>query len=367
MWLHLDKDRQRIRSVTRETLEEAIHSNWGRVTAAEFRSFVNQTHKTLLSSAPSVWPKPSGPAYGCWPSMYWLDPNQITVHENLYRSSSQSTGPAQLPPINPDRFLRMQTVRGSVRPRSVISTTPRAMGTPRSESSREELGGASWIWRMFKSLTSRPQVTEEQNILDEEKLGDTFASYDPFNSLETHERALETIESRLAIPLPPPSGMLWPVKVLGWSSYYDEGTSPKQVLGPPKVYPNYGDTYGSWAPRFSKSGPEHIELGYSRPLKIKTILIYETFNPGAVVRVSLLDPKTQEWRCVYDGEPHQLTLPPESRIFSPELRRVDFATTAVRLDLNTASSRSWSEIDAVGIVEEKEVDLPLTFANLSLD
>jgi len=48
-----------------------------------------------------------------------------------------------------------------------------------------------------------------------------------------------------------------------------------KVVGPPKVYPNYGDLSGAWAPgRFHNM--EFLEVKYAKAVLITSIHIYET-------------------------------------------------------------------------------------------
>jgi hypothetical protein len=109
----------------------------------------------------------------------------------------------------------------------------------------------------------------------------------------------------------------------------------------------YGDIKTAWAPRASKGHHEFLELQYPHMMIIRKIDIYETYNPGAVVKISVQ--RNNEWVVIYEGKPLQQSIPQQSRIFSPELKPVDFMTNIVRIDMDTRTSYSWSEIDAVQI------------------
>ena len=100
------------------------------------------------------------------------------------------------------------------------------------------------------------------------------------------------------------------------------------MIGPPKVYPRYGDIQGSWAPRtignreflevwqadqdpclytsftevFRLLSFLSFQLEFSQEIYIKNISIYETFNPGAITNISVWNSQTQAYQFVYQGE-----------------------------------------------------------------
>jgi len=115
---------------------------------------------------------------------------------------------------------------------------------------------------------------------------------------------------------------------------------------------------------------EFLEVEFAEPVVVTGIDIYETYNPGAVFKISLRPPSSATtvpiasngnnnsadadgWVPVFNGFPHQKTLPAVSRIFSPTLNTSSassgavFYTNAVRIDMDTHNSASWSEIDAI--------------------
>ena len=55
--------------------------------------------------------------------------------------------------------------------------------------------------------------------------------------------------------------------------------SVKQLLGPPTVYPAYGDINGVWAAATTSGGTEWVELGFEAPMYVYGIEVYETFRP----------------------------------------------------------------------------------------
>jgi hypothetical protein len=70
----------------------------------------------------------------------------------------------------------------------------------------------------------------------------------------------------------------WSTLVADWSY--------ENVYGPPDVFPSYGRNPKAWAGRDPGSA-EWIWLHYASPLYLKTIEVYETYNPGRVSRISV--------------------------------------------------------------------------------
>eukprot|EP00300_Choanocystis_sp_HF-7_P034355 c4704_g1_i1.p1 GENE.c4704_g1_i1~~c4704_g1_i1.p1 ORF type:complete len:427 (-),score=91.12 c4704_g1_i1:82-1362(-) len=185
---------------------------------------------------------------------------------------------------------------------------------------------------------------------------------------QTYPDILEKLNQGLQPTVPPKlrEDGFWVSRVINYSSQYDSTNwAANQTIGPPKVFPRYGDIYGAWAPHASRGADEFLEVEFERSIKIKQISIFETYNPGAVVRVSFKSP-SGSWRIVYEGVQTQTLQRPVSRIFSPPLDPVNFETRQIRLDLNTRDSRSWSEIDAIRVTEE-ESSLDELLAALTLE
>ena len=115
------------------------------------------------------------------------------------------------------------------------------------------------------------------------------------------------------------------------------------VVGIPRVYPNYGDQHNAWAQQ-THSSNEFIELEYPEELIVTKLNIYETYHAGAVVGIKLKNKDI--WEMVWETQDPQDI--PQSRVFTPSLRRVRFKTKCVRLELDCTVANSWCEIDAVG-------------------
>ena len=153
----------------------------------------------------------------------------------------------------------------------------------------------------------------------------------------------------------------WCARVVAFSSQRDaEAHSAAQLVGKPKVYPNQGaDVPGAWrakskgAERLAREGEhEWVELEFEAAVVATGLEIYETFAPGTVVRVCLRDP-SGGWDTVWQGVPAHAAAPPEApRVFSPQLARKPYPTSAVRLQLAPHGQLGCGAIDAVRLLGE---------------
>eukprot|EP01126_Amoeba_proteus_P044739 TRINITY_DN4986_c0_g2_i9.p1 TRINITY_DN4986_c0_g2~~TRINITY_DN4986_c0_g2_i9.p1 ORF type:complete len:214 (+),score=40.68 TRINITY_DN4986_c0_g2_i9:389-1030(+) len=114
-----------------------------------------------------------------------------------------------------------------------------------------------------------------------------------------------------------------------------------------QVYPRYGDIRGAWAARSSRGTEEFLEFVFPVEVHITGIDIFETYNPGHVVKVSAL--YDTEWVELYWEPWKDKHLVTDSRVFSPPLHGpyTHFKSKTVRLDLDCRQARSWAEIDCV--------------------
>ena len=163
--------------------------------------------------------------------------------------------------------------------------------------------------------------------------------------------AIDAEWAALKPPAPPRSTpTTWASAVRGFSSQYGTPSwAATQVLGPPNVYPKHGDLPQAWASRGPDDGIEWLEVSFDRPSPISAVVVYETFNPGAIARVTL---------TLEDGAIVSVPLDRQVAEPSPESsvrRRFELECTrgrvqAARLELDTTRVAGWNEIDAIGVL-----------------
>ncbi|MFN3978834.1 MAG: PPC domain-containing protein [Caldilinea sp.] len=131
------------------------------------------------------------------------------------------------------------------------------------------------------------------------------------------------------------------------SEYTDDSWSAKQATGAPDTL-EAGDKITAWAALNADVQEETLVLTFDVAVIPTGIEIYETYNPGAVVKVEVLDLNTDEWIVVWEGVAD--TVGEEIAVFSPPLSTVEFATNQVRLTIDEPSVPGWNEIDAVRLI-----------------
>lgn len=123
--------------------------------------------------------------------------------------------------------------------------------------------------------------------------------------------------------------------------------SNEQLIGPPDT-PTVGDHPTAWASLAQDNQPEWIELDFADAVEPVAIHIYESYNPGAVVKASLFDANAKP-RVVWTGR----TSPTTQNITAAKLLKLPvsdaMATRRVRIDLDSPAVPGWNEIDAVGL------------------
>ncbi|XP_061383750.1 F-box/LRR-repeat protein 4 [Danaus plexippus] len=136
------------------------------------------------------------------------------------------------------------------------------------------------------------------------------------------------------------------------------------LRGPPSNFPDYGDypqafvmrTYGTWwdeAPSFQKDympqnssaipSQDFVEVSFERAVFPLEVAVFETYNPGALVRIWALG--RASWILLWEGEPEYAGDTP--RIFSPPIRQINVPTRILRLEFNHRLLPYYTELDAV--------------------
>lgn len=145
-------------------------------------------------------------------------------------------------------------------------------------------------------------------------------------------------------------GTQWASSVIGFSTQYSTTDfAATQALGKPDVYPNYGDIEEAWTSSSSSGQAEYIELAYTTPIQVNFIEIYETYNGGAVNKVSLRNSSNGSWQEVWTGNAMALSPAGTARVFAITIPLTSYTVDGIRLDVDSPNVSSYQEIDAVGI------------------
>lgn len=197
-----------------------------------------------------------------------------------------------------------------------------------------------------------PVVTEEVPVETEETPVETEET--PVVTEETpavtEETPAVTEETPAATTeVPPLQGEFfeqWAVTATASSEYGNPDWAAIQAIGAPNTQ-ECGDFVTAWASSTGGSSYEWLELRYAIPVFPDQIRIYETYNPGSIIRVEVITPGADYIVVWEDGPrtgedcPHVLTIPVEG---------IEERVFGVRITLDQSIIQSWNEIDAVQLV-----------------
>ncbi|MCY3024556.1 MAG: hypothetical protein NTW87_36745 [Planctomycetota bacterium] len=151
----------------------------------------------------------------------------------------------------------------------------------------------------------------------------------------------------------------------GPATKYKRGWSPEQATGEPDVpgavvsntatrgggakYPPRGrDSSRAWAPKTTNGEPEWLMLDYAEAVTPSAVKVYETYNPGALTKVTAFTAEGKEV-AVWSGKD---PTPPGSGVGISELKfATAFKTKRVKIYVGVPGIKGWNEIDAVGLVD----------------
>ncbi|MGN6417742.1 MAG: T9SS type A sorting domain-containing protein [Pseudobacter sp.] len=137
-------------------------------------------------------------------------------------------------------------------------------------------------------------------------------------------------------------------RVTAWSSQ-NRATgswSASNAAGAPNVV-GCGDNGSAWASGAADNRREFLELEYSDPAPISRVFIHETYYPGAVDTVYVMNPSSGLWEKVYEGT--AAAFPTCPRVFSVAFPLTAFPVSKLRIALNSPAVTGYNEIDAVGV------------------
>lgn len=120
---------------------------------------------------------------------------------------------------------------------------------------------------------------------------------------------------------------------------------PEQTTGEPNTN-MAGDIVTAWASQTQDGQDEWLMLEYDHPIIPTAVLVHETFNPGALVRVTVFKLDGSEVEVWKGADP---TAAGTDKGISEVPVKVTFKTNRVKIYLDSKAVAGWNEIDAVGI------------------
>lgn len=124
------------------------------------------------------------------------------------------------------------------------------------------------------------------------------------------------------------------------------------ILGPPDASP-YGKLNENAISLSSEAAFGTIVVNYEKPQSVNKVIVVENYLPGKVVNVILFDENGTRYH-VYDN--HSNALPQDSRCLIINIPENDYKVSRVELNINTRLHKGWSQIDAIGITSNKNLE-----------
>ncbi len=146
----------------------------------------------------------------------------------------------------------------------------------------------------------------------------------------------------------------WATRVVASTTYADpisavaagkRNWGPEQATGEPDT-PEAGDYVTAWASATSDGQMEWLICEYENLMQPAEIVVHETYNPGAVYKITVFD-KAGEETLAWEGEdPTPRDQPRGVSVFPVKL---DFAFKKIKVYIDSPAVPGWNEIDAVGL------------------
>jgi hypothetical protein len=123
------------------------------------------------------------------------------------------------------------------------------------------------------------------------------------------------------------------------------GWGPEQATGPPNTAVA-GDFTSAWASLTPDGQDEWLLLEYAEPVLPAAVLVHETYNPGALARVTVFKLDGEEVEVWSGKDP---TAQGSGKGVSEIAVDVPFKTNRVKIYIDSKAVPGWNEIDAVGV------------------
>jgi OOP family OmpA-OmpF porin len=121
--------------------------------------------------------------------------------------------------------------------------------------------------------------------------------------------------------------------------------SAEQVLGKPTVLPAAGESPTAWTPD-RPNRPEFLKVGFDNPMKVRQVVIAESYSPTAISQVYIYDNQENEYPI---GSFAPRAIPLKGRLLSIIIEETDFDVVAVKVEMDGATVPEYYSIDAIGI------------------
>lgn len=121
--------------------------------------------------------------------------------------------------------------------------------------------------------------------------------------------------------------------------------SAEQVLGKPSVLPAAGESPTAWTPN-RPNKTDFIKVGFSNPMRIRQVVIAESYSPTAISHVYIYDTSGKEYQI---GSFSPRDIPLKGRLLSIIIGLTSYDVARVKVVFDGATVPEYYSIDAIGI------------------
>jgi hypothetical protein len=125
---------------------------------------------------------------------------------------------------------------------------------------------------------------------------------------------------------------------------------PEQATGRPDT-DRAGDVPTAWASKTADGQDEWLRLHYADAVVPAAVHVYETYNPGALRRITARRPDGREVPLFSGDDPVDVG---SGKGVAAIAVQADFATNCITLHLASKEVPGWNEIDAVALLDNSE-------------
>ncbi|MGE5479885.1 MAG: OmpA family protein [Chloroflexota bacterium] len=145
----------------------------------------------------------------------------------------------------------------------------------------------------------------------------------------------------------------WASKVVDFSWQYSPTQySANQVLGPPSVSANFGESPTAWRARPASEGVQFIVVEFATAIFAEQVSVSENLNPGAITQIILMDSLQTASQRVYQNVT-PVVVQHEGRMMNAFFDRTPFPVKYARIELSTISYTEHYQVDAIGVSDNK--------------
>jgi outer membrane protein OmpA-like peptidoglycan-associated protein len=126
--------------------------------------------------------------------------------------------------------------------------------------------------------------------------------------------------------------------------------SAQQVLGKPDVMPQGGDSPNAWMPS-KPNRLEYITVSFEKPMRIRQVIIAESYNPSALFEIYFYDRSGNE-HLVHTFNPRPLEL--KGRVLNVFIERPNYQVYSLKLVVDGRAVPGYNAIDAIGVSDARK-------------